>query len=132
MLTRRNLVASSLAGLGWPALLLPGAALSQTSRLTRMVVGFPPGGGTDVAARALVDKMRGAYPAGIIVESRPGAASRLAVEYVKNSPPDGATLLFTTDFAMTIYPHSFRKLNYDPVKDFTPVAVCARTSLAFS
>ncbi len=84
-----------------------------------------------MAARSLAEKMRGSYPGGIIVENRPGAAGRLAVEYVKSSTPDGMTMLFTTDFAMTIYPHSFRKLNYDPVKDFAPVAVCAKTSLAF-
>jgi tripartite-type tricarboxylate transporter receptor subunit TctC len=76
--------------------------------------------------------MRGGYPSSLIVENRPGAAARLAVEYVKNAPPDGSTMLFTTDFAMTIYPHSFRKLSYDPIKDFAPVAACAKTAMAFS
>ncbi|MES2399369.1 MAG: Bug family tripartite tricarboxylate transporter substrate binding protein [Pseudomonadota bacterium] len=130
MINRRHLIAAS-AGAALPALGLPGTAFSQQEKLTRLIVGFPPGGGTDVAARSLADKLRGSYPGGIIVENRPGAAARLAVEYVKGSPPDGTTMLFTPDFAMTIYPHSFRKLNYDPVKDFIPVAVCAKTSLAF-
>ncbi|WP_233246824.1 Bug family tripartite tricarboxylate transporter substrate binding protein [Limnohabitans sp. Rim8] len=101
-------------------------------KISRIIVGFPPGGGTDVAARLLAEKMRTSYPSGLIVENRPGAAARLAVDYVKNAPPDGSTMLFTTDFAMTIYPHSFRKLSYDPIKDFAPVAACAKTSLAFS
>jgi len=114
-----------------PGLLAPAVSSAQPAKLTRLIVGFPAGGGTDVAARSLADRMQASYPAGLIVESRPGASSRLAVEFVKNSPPDGTTMLFTTDFALTIYPHSFRKLNYDPIKDFVPVAVCARTSLAF-
>lgn len=130
MINRRHLIAAS-AGVALPALSVPGTAFSQQEKLTRLIVGFPPGGGTDVAARSLADKLRGSYPGGIIVENRPGAAARLAVEYVKNSPPDGTTMLFSTDFTMTIYPHSFRKLNYDPIKDFLPVAVCAKTSLAF-
>jgi tripartite-type tricarboxylate transporter receptor subunit TctC len=130
MINRRHLISAS-AGLAWPALSVPSNAFSQQQKISRLIVGFPPGGGTDVAARSLAERIRGAYPAGLIVENRPGAAARLAVEYVKNSPPDGATMLFTTDFAMTIYPHSFRKLNYDPIKDFVPVAVCAASSLAF-
>ncbi|MES2508832.1 MAG: Bug family tripartite tricarboxylate transporter substrate binding protein [Pseudomonadota bacterium] len=130
MINRRHVIAAS-AGVVIPALTASSSALAQQDKLTRLIVGFPPGGGTDVAARSLADKLRGSYPAGVIVENRPGAAGRLAVEYVKTSPADGATMLFTTDFAMTIYPHSFRKLSYDPIKDFTPVAVCAKTSLAF-
>ncbi len=130
MINRRHLIAAS-AGVAIPTVGLPGMALAQQDKITRIIVGFPPGGGTDVAARSLAERIRGSYPAGLVVENRPGAAARLAVEHVKNSPPDGTTMLFTTDFAMTIYPHSFRKLNYDPIKDFAPVAVCAKTSLAF-
>lgn len=132
MITRRKILSASIAGLGISVLGTPQTALSQTAKITRVIVGFPPGGGTDVAARSLVDKMQSAYPAGIIVENKPGASGRLAVENVKNSLPDGNTMLFTTDFPITIYPHSFRKLNYDPIKDFVPVAVCAKTSLAFT
>ena len=132
MITRRKILSTSIAGLWLPVLGLPRVALAQTSKVTRVVVGFPPGGGTDVAARSLVDRMQSAYAAGIIVENKPGASGRLGVENVKNSAPDGTTMLFTTDFPITIYPHSFRKLNYDPIKDFVPVAVCAKTSLAFT
>ena len=96
-----------------------------------MLVGFPAGGGSDVAARGLFTRIQHAYPGGMIVENKAGAGGRLAIDYVKNSPPDGSTLLFTPDFPITIYPHSYRKLAYDPVRDLTPVAVCAKTSLAF-
>lgn len=132
MIKRRVLLSATAAGISLPALLASHGVLAQAPKLSKLVVGFPAGGGTDVAARALADKMRDAYPGGLIVESRPGAAGKLAVEYVKSSPPDGATMLFTTDFVMTIYPHSFKKLNYDPLKDFAPVAACGRTALALS
>ncbi len=130
MIHRRHLLSLS-AVLALPTLSIPEAALAQQDKISRLIVGFPPGGGTDVAARTLAEKLRGSYPAGIIVENKPGAAARLSVEYVKNAPADGTTMLFTPDFAMTIYPHSFRKLNYDPIKDFAPVATCAKTALAF-
>jgi len=126
MVSRRLFLSTSAA-----ALAMPGVARAQQDRISRLIVGFPPGGGTDVAARSLADGLRARYPGGLIVENRPGAAARLAVDYVKTSPPDGTTMLFTPDFAMTIYPHSYRKLNYDPLKDFAPVAVCAKTALAF-
>ena len=132
MISRRDMLSGGVAGLALPGLLVPKPARSQIQKLTRVVVGFPPGGGTDVAARALVDRIQAAYPGGLIVENKPGAGSRLAIDYVKTSPPDGSVMLFTTDFPITIYPHSYRKLTYDPVKDLTPVAVCAKTSLAFT
>ena len=131
MITRRNFQLASLAALPLSAPLLTGRAWAQPTRITRVVVGFPAGGGSDVAARALVSRILPAYPAGLFVENKPGAGARLAVDQVKASAPDGMTMLFTPDFPITIYPHSFRKLSYDPLADLTPVAVVARTPLAF-
>lgn len=131
MITRRTFQLAPIAALPLCAPFLAGSALAQPTRLTRVVVGFPAGGGSDVAARALVSRIQSAYPAGMIVENKPGAGARLAVDQVKSSAPDGATMLFTPDFPITIYPHSFRKLAYDPLTDLTPVAVVARTPLAF-
>lgn len=128
---RRDLLRSSV-GVALSGVLLPGLALAQAPKLTRVIVGFPPGGGTDVGARSLVERLQMAYPGGIIVENKPGAGGRLAVEFVKAAAADGSTMLFTTDFPITIYPHSYRKLAYDSVKDLTPVAVAAKTSLAFT
>lgn len=93
-----------------------------TDRQTRFMVGFVPGGGTDTIARAVAEALRADYPGGIIVENRAGAASRVAVDVVKTAPPDGATLLMTPDFSMTVYPHSFRKLSYDPRTDLVAIA----------
>jgi tripartite-type tricarboxylate transporter receptor subunit TctC len=98
----------------------------------RIVVGFPAGGGTDVLARLLAEKLRGHYAPAVIVENRPGAAARLATEYVKNSDADGSVLLFTPDFPMTVYPHSYKTLSYDPIKDFAPVAPCAKSMLTLN
>ena len=79
---------------------------------------FPPGGGTDVIARILAERLRGPYASTVIVENKAGAAARLGVEYVKNAEADGSVMLFTPDFPITVYPHSFKSLNYDPVRDF--------------
>jgi tripartite-type tricarboxylate transporter receptor subunit TctC len=128
MLTRRSMLSTFVAGLSAPGFLLS-SALAQSSKLTRIIIGFPAGGGVDVALRPLVQKMEKSYPGGLIIESKAGAATRLAAEYVKSSPPDGTTMLFTTDFTLTLFPFSFRKLNYDPVADFIPVAVVCSSPL---
>jgi len=107
-------------------------AHAQTiNRVGRIIVGFPAGGGTDIVARVLAEALNGVYATSLIVEDKPGASARLAVEYVKNAPPDGSVMLFTPDFPMTLYPFSFKSLNYDPVKDFIAVGPAAKGMLAF-
>jgi len=130
MANRRNLLAASTAAISLAA--LPRLTLAQTGKLSRLIVPFPAGGGTDTVARLTADKLRTDYPAGLIVENRPGASGRLGTEYVKDARPDGSTMLFTTDFVMTIFPFSFRKLNYDPLRDFAPVALCSKTGYALA
>jgi tripartite-type tricarboxylate transporter receptor subunit TctC len=108
-------------------------AFAQTlSKPVRVIVPFPAGGGTDVLARIVAEKLRGTYAPSVIVENRVGASGRTGVEAVKNAEPDGTTLLFVPDFLMTVYPHSFRKLSYDPLADFAPVAIVARSQLALA
>lgn len=121
-LTRRQALAASLAGLSASAGLLSTAS-AQTPKLSRIIIGFPPGGGVDSALRPLVQNMTESYPGGLIIEAKPGAATRLAAEFVKNSAPDGSTMLFTPDFSLTLAPFAFKKLNYDPIADFTPLAI---------
>ena len=128
MTRRAFLVAAS-------ALALPlarSAAAQTTTKPLRIIVPFPAGGGTDVAARLIADKLRGNYAPAVIVENRVGASGRTGVEAVAHAAPDGTTLLFTPDFLMTVYPHSFRKLSYDPLADFTPIALIARSGLALA
>ena len=134
MLTRRALIRDAAAGMAVAAGAGLRAAQAQNAgKNVRIIVGFPAGGSTDVLARILSEKLKeGGYAASSIVENRTGAATRLAIEYVKNAEADGSVMLFTPDFPMTVYPHSFRSLNYDPVKDFTAVAPAAKSALAFN
>ena len=133
MLTRRTLMRNAAAGMAVAGSGAFGVVQAQNAaKNVRIIVGFPAGGGTDVLARLLSDKLKEGYAASSIVENRTGAATRIAIEYVKNAEADGSVMLFTPDFLMTVYPFSFRSLNYDPVRDFTAVAPAAKSALAFS
>jgi tripartite-type tricarboxylate transporter receptor subunit TctC len=133
MLTRRHVLAAAAAGLASAGTSHLPRALAQTvKKPVHVIVGFPAGGGTDVIGRILADRLRGPYASTVLVENKPGAAARIAVEYVKNAEPDGSVMLFTPDFPITVYPHSFRSLNYDPLRDFTPVAPTTRSMLTYN
>jgi tripartite-type tricarboxylate transporter receptor subunit TctC len=126
MLTRRAaLAASALVGLAGPV------RAQLLNKTVRIIVGFPAGGATDILARILAGALRGAYAASVIVENKPGGAARVAIDYVKNAEPDGSEFLLTPDFPITVYPHSFRALSYDPLRDLVPVAPAARSTLTF-
>ncbi len=124
MLTRRHVLAASAAGLVAAGTSLPRAFAQATAptikKPVHVIVGFPAGGGTDVIARMLADRLRGPYASTVLVENKPGAAARIAVEYVKNAEPDGSVMLFTPDFPITVDPHSFRSLNYDSLRTLPP------------
>ena len=130
MLNRRHLLAASATGL--LAGLAPRALAQAVKKPVHVIVGFPAGGGTDVTARVLAEALRGAYASTVLVENKPGASARIAVEYVKNAEPDGSVMLFTPDFPMTLYPHSFKSLSYDPLKDFTPVGPATTSMLSYN
>jgi tripartite-type tricarboxylate transporter receptor subunit TctC len=133
MLTRRQVLAASAAGLVCAETsFVPRAPAQVMKKSVHIIVGFPPGGGTDILARILAERLRGTYASTILVENKPGASARLAVDYVKNAEPDGSVLLFTPDFPMTIYPHSFRSLSYDPLKDFTPITPTTKSMLTYN
>jgi tripartite-type tricarboxylate transporter receptor subunit TctC len=124
MLSRRRFVAAA-AGAG-ASIAAPRRAQSQVvGKLTRMIVGFAPGGSSDVTARLLVDHMRG-YASTIIIDNRPGAGGRIAVEAAKAGAPDGSILLLSPASMIVLYPHLYKPLGYDPVQDFVAVTtVCA-------
>ena len=132
MLNRRNLIVGSAAGLAAASAPVPPAFAQAIKKPVHLIVGFPAGGGTDVTARIFAERLRGAYAATVLVENKPGASARLAVEYVKNAAPDGSVMLFTPDFPMTLYPHSFKTLSYDPLRDFISVSSVARSMLTFN
>jgi len=124
MLSRRRFVAAA-AGAG-ASIAAPRRAQSQVvGKLTRMIVGFAPGGSSDVTARLLVEQMRG-YASTIIIDNRPGAGGRIAVESAKAGAPDGSVLLLSPASMIVLYPHLYKPLGYDPVQDLIAVTtVCA-------
>ena len=119
----------------WRAVLLacclsvsqPGAAQEGTIRI---VLGFPAGASSDLLTRLLADQMRAALGQAVIVENRTGAGGQIANEAVKSAAPDGLTQLMTPVATMSIYPHSYAKLRYDPFNDFEPLAHLANFQLA--
>jgi len=116
------------AGIGGALSLLaaPGArANTYPSQQVRLVVGFPPGGGTDALARAILERFREKLGGPVIVDNKPGAGSNLAHEYVAKLGGDGHTLLISSN-AQALFPLLIAKLNYDPDKDFAPVGFIAR------
>jgi len=93
----------------------------------RMVVGYAPGGGSDIMGRLIAPQITEAMGQQVIVENRPGVAQNIAAEYVAKSPADGYTL-FMSSAALGVNVSLYPKLNYDPVKDFAPVAVFATSA----
>lgn len=133
MLNRRHMMAGAAAGIFTAQTGVLSRAVAQAvKRPVHITVGFPAGGGTDVTARVFAEALRGAYASTVLVENKPGASARIAVEYVKNAEPDGSVMLFTPDFPMTLYPHSFKTLSYDPLKDFTPVGPATTSMLSYN
>ena len=92
----------------------------------RLFVGFPPGGLPDQVARAVAEQMRRVMDAPVVVENRPGANTIIAAELAAKSPADGYTLLVATDSTMSINPHLYAKLPYDPERDFAPISQIAQ------
>lgn len=87
----------------------------------RILVGFPPGGGTDAIARLLAEKLRDELGTTVLVDNRPGAGGQIAAQQLKAAPADGHTLFLTHDHTISILPQVVRKPGFDPAQDFVPV-----------
>jgi tripartite-type tricarboxylate transporter receptor subunit TctC len=98
------------------------AAQGYPNKPVRMVVGFPPGGGTDVVARVIGQKLSEWWGQAVAVENRPGATGTIGADAVARSTPDGYTLLMGHVNSHAIAPNLFKKLPYDPIRDFAAVA----------
>jgi tripartite-type tricarboxylate transporter receptor subunit TctC len=108
--------------------LLPTAAPAQDaypSKPVRVLVGLAPGGGTDIQTRLFAQKLSESFNRSFVVENRPGAAGTVAYALVAKSPPDGYTLIGVTS-GYTITPHVYKKLPYDPAKDFVPISLASQ------
>ena len=102
-------------------------AQSFPSRSARIVVGFAPGGATDVTARLLALELNKLWGQQVVVDNRPGASGMIGAELVAKAPPDGYTLLVSPQTSIVVAPLLIRKVPYDSVKDFATVAVVGST-----
>lgn len=114
----------------WGLLALCLAALApnlhaQDKPALRILVGFPPGGSADVIARLVAEGLRDDFSS-IIVDNKPGAGGRIALNLAKAAKPDGQTVVVLPSGPMVLFPHVYKKLDYDAVKDFTPISQIAR------
>jgi tripartite-type tricarboxylate transporter receptor subunit TctC len=112
-------IALALLAFGAPAL-----AQAWPDKPLRIMVGASPGGGTDILARLLAEKMGPALKQSIVVENRPGASNTIAAEMTAKAAPDGLTLLLATNTGQAVAPHLI-KLKFDPLKDLQPVGLVA-------
>ena len=110
---------------------VPGAPIAG-GKPVHILIGFPPGGGTDTVARLLADKLAVQLGQPVVVDNRPGAGGQIAAQLLKNARPDGLTLFFSHDHTISILPLVVRQPGFDPVKDFTQVAGVASFANTFA
>jgi tripartite-type tricarboxylate transporter receptor subunit TctC len=106
----------------------PVVAQSWPQRPVSVVVPQPAGNSPDVLCRVIADKLSRAFGQQFVVENRAGAANLVGTQLVARAAPDGYTFLFATSAALVMNPYTFKKIPYDPIKDFTPVAMVARSN----
>ncbi|SEB23353.1 Bug family tripartite tricarboxylate transporter substrate binding protein [Variovorax sp. YR216] len=130
-LTRRSLLQTTgatalLASIGQQAFAQAGF---ETARI---ITGFAAGGTSDTTCRRLATAMTPGYAKSVVVENKTGAGGQIAVTYVKTQPADGATILQTPTSILTIYPHIYKKLPYDPMVDLSPVSLACVFDFGFA
>lgn len=128
---RQLLTVICCAGAAWTGF-MPGLSLAQTFPVKplRLVVPFPPGGPTDIVARPLAQMLSVALQQQVVVDNRAGAGGSIAADFVAKSPADGYTLLMGTVGTHAINAALYKKLAYDPLKDFTPLGLAASAPVA--
>ncbi|VTU15720.1 Argininosuccinate lyase [Variovorax sp. PBL-H6] len=131
-LTRRHLLQTTgasalLASLGQQAF-----AQAQPFETARLITGFAAGGTSDTLCRRVATRLQPDYGKAVVVENRTGAGGQIAVTYVKGQPADGATILQTPTSILTIYPHIYKKLPYEPLADLTPLTVACQFDFGFA
>jgi tripartite-type tricarboxylate transporter receptor subunit TctC len=129
--TGLKIVALAASLFAFASVALAQTALAQTypAKPIRLIVPYPPGGGTDFFARLVGAKMSEQIGQPIVVENRPGAATIIGAEAAAKSPPDGYTALLADTSTLAVNPSLYRKLPYDPQKDFAPITLTARFAM---
>jgi tripartite-type tricarboxylate transporter receptor subunit TctC len=113
------------------ACLLTGTVQAQTGTI-KLLVGFPPGGGTDAIARILAEKLKDTLDTTVIVDNRAGAGGQIAAQALKAAAPDGTTFFLSHDHTVSILPLVVKNPGFDPARDFTAVAGFATFVNAFA
>ncbi len=121
---RRALLAGLLAA--------PAAHAAYPERPLRLLVGYPPGGGTDIMARAVAARLGRELGQSVVVENRTGASGTIAAAELARAAPDGQVLLFVTGSEMALRPLLDRQLPYDAERDFQPIALLGRTPVVLA
>jgi tripartite-type tricarboxylate transporter receptor subunit TctC len=130
---RQTLLQCSLHGaLALSATLALGLGSAHAASATKILVGFPAGGGSDAIARILAERMQIELDSNVVVDNKPGAGGQIAAQALKAAAPDGQTLFLSHDHSITILPMVTRNPGYDSAKDFVPVAGIATFVNAFA
>jgi len=121
-----------LCALGFALAALAGAAVGQTypTKPMRVIVPYPPGDAVDILSRLIGPKVTERLGQPMVVENRPGASGQIGLEIAAHAPADGYTVAVGQGGNLVVAPHTYKKLPYDPLKDFAPVAVLATNYLA--
>jgi tripartite-type tricarboxylate transporter receptor subunit TctC len=122
-----TMVAAAACMAGWA-----GLAQADTGKPVKLLVGFPPGGGTDAIARILADSMKDTLGQPVVVDNKPGAGGQIAAQALKAAPADGTTYFVSHDHTVTILPLVTKNPGFDPATDFVPVAGFATFVNAFA
>ena len=126
IVARRRLVALTVAVSAAFLFAAPAQAQKYPDRTVKVIVPYVAGGGTDVTARAISQRLSEMWGHPVIVENRAGAGTSLGADAVAKSTPDGYTLLFTDSASFVINPHIYAKLPFDPLKDLEPISLAVR------
>ena len=127
--TRRTALLAAAAAAS--SLFMPGTSFAQAwpSRPIKLIVPFPAGGGTDIVARLLAERLGQALGQSVVVDNRPGAGTAIGAAAVASAAADGHTLLFSGSTTFTVNPAVRRNLSYDPFKQLQPLGLVARAPL---
>ncbi len=129
-MSARGLSICALAAATAFGLSIPPSLAQSDKQNVRLLVGMAAGGTTDITARALGEKLRESLGQTVTVENKIGAGQRIALNELKRAAPDGRTLIVVTNSPFVILPHTYAKLDYDPVTDFTPISQILTFELA--
>lgn len=129
---RRHLIAAAAGTAGSLLFASLGARAQGLPENAKIFAGFAPGGTVDVTARRVAAKLQEVVAKTVVVENRTGAGGQIALSALKTAPADGLTFLVTPMSMLGIYPHTYKKLPYDPVADFVPVSQAVRFDFGFA